>query len=270
MRLCVCLQTRFSALWVLITTTSHNGVNTSIENREREKKHELCTKESFNKEDNWALILLYKHTQLVRRSGDHSTSCWILKAEHNLSKVSWVIESGKRKKTESAMPVLTDSDVYYGLVRISSLNSQFKVSASGWVGICVCARATKMNSQQNLNIKRLRVKALFESDFKQIYNPNSRNVGTFLKTWIKLQLKDFQITWANIVFTIEHREHNKCLNWDIFYSNSKNVPTFLEFGLYICNFFLLTGHHFAEIIFALALFQKPSVKHPPNKKASWP
>ncbi len=145
------------------------------------------------------------------------------------------------------MPVLTDSDVYYGLVRISSLNSQFKVSASGGVGICVCAR----------------------TDFRQIYNPNSRNVGTFLKTWIKLKLKDFQITWANIVFTIEHREHNKCLNWDIFYSNSKNVPTFLEFGLYICNFFLLTGHHFAEIIFALALFQKPSVKHPPNKKASW-
>ncbi len=159
--------------------------------------------------------------------------------EHNLPKVSWVIESGKRKKTESAMPVLTDSDVYYGLVRISSLNSQFKVSASGWVGICVCAHATKMNSQQNLNIKRLRVKALFESDFRQIYNPNSRNVGTFLKTWIKLKLKDFRITLANIVFTIEHREHNKCLNGDIFYSNSKNVPTFLEFGLYICNFFYL-------------------------------
>ncbi len=46
MRLCVCLQTRFSALWVLITTTSHNGVNTSIENREREKKHELCTRKA--------------------------------------------------------------------------------------------------------------------------------------------------------------------------------------------------------------------------------
>ncbi len=26
------------------------------------------------------------------------------------------------------------------------------------------------------------------------------------------ELKDFQIKWANILFTIEHREHNKCLN----------------------------------------------------------
>ncbi len=25
------------------------------------------------------------------------------------------------------------------------------------------------------------------------------------------KMKDFQITWANILFTIEHREHNKCL-----------------------------------------------------------
>ncbi len=32
--------------------------------------------------------------------------------------------------------------------------------------------------------------------------------------FIKLKLKDFQITWANNLFTIEHREH-KCLNWDI-------------------------------------------------------
>ncbi len=35
------------------------------------------------------------------------------------------------------------------------------------------------------------------------------------KIWIKLKLKDFQITWAYILFTIEHREHNKCLNWEI-------------------------------------------------------
>ncbi len=32
--------------------------------------------------------------------------------------------------------------------------------------------------------------------------------------WIYWKLKDFQITWANILFTIEHREH-KCLNWEI-------------------------------------------------------
>ncbi len=30
----------------------------------------------------------------------------------------------------------------------------------------------------------------------------------FLVFWIKWKLKDFQITWANILFTIEHREHN--------------------------------------------------------------
>ncbi len=33
--------------------------------------------------------------------------------------------------------------------------------------------------------------------------------------WIKWTLKDFQITRVNILFTIEHREHNKCLNWEI-------------------------------------------------------
>ncbi len=47
------------------------------------------------------------------------------------------------------------------------------------------------------------------------YKPNSGNVGTFFKIWIKWRLKYFQITWANILFTIEHREHNKCLNWEI-------------------------------------------------------
>ncbi len=48
--------------------------------------------------------------------------------------------------------------------------------------------------------------------YVSIYNPNSRSVGTFFKIWIKWQLKDFQITWANISFTIEHIEYNKCLN----------------------------------------------------------
>ncbi len=28
------------------------------------------------------------------------------------------------------------------------------------------------------------------------------------------KLKDFQITWANVLFTIEHREH-QCLNWEM-------------------------------------------------------
>ncbi len=34
--------------------------------------------------------------------------------------------------------------------------------------------------------------------------------------WIKWKLKDFQITYAYILFIIEHREH-KCLNWEILY-----------------------------------------------------
>ncbi len=36
--------------------------------------------------------------------------------------------------------------------------------------------------------------------------------NTFI--WIKWKLKEFQITWANILFTIEHRKQ-KCLNWEI-------------------------------------------------------
>ncbi len=73
-------------------------------------------------------------------------------------------------------------------------------------------------------------------------------LGRFL-TWIKWKLKDFKITWANILFTIDHREH-KCLNWDILHLSTRwahfkfdacyksqksckeNVPTFSEFGLY--------------------------------------
>ncbi len=39
------------------------------------------------------------------------------------------------------------------------------------------------------------------------YNPNSG-----IKIWIKWKLKDFQITWANILFTKAQIEHNKCLN----------------------------------------------------------
>ncbi len=39
-------------------------------------------------------------------------------------------------------------------------------------------------------------------------------LGRFLNL-NKMKTKDFQITWANILFTIEHREHNKCLNGEI-------------------------------------------------------
>ncbi len=42
------------------------------------------------------------------------------------------------------------------------------------------------------------------------------NIKWYIKLiWIKWKLKEFQITWANILFTVEHREHNKCLNGEI-------------------------------------------------------
>ncbi len=53
------------------------------------------------------------------------------------------------------------------------------------------------------------------------YNPNSENVGTFFLIWIKWKLKDFKIIWANILFTIEHREHNKYLNGEIVHLSTK-------------------------------------------------
>lgn len=102
MCVCVCLQTRSNALWVLITTTSHNSVNTSIENRASEGTWE------FKQEDKRALILLYKHTQLVRRSGDHCNSCWVLEASHNLPKVLWVIEQKCPQKTPSHSSLCVD------------------------------------------------------------------------------------------------------------------------------------------------------------------
>ncbi len=41
---------------------------------------------------------------------------------------------------------------------------------------------------------------------KTAYNPNSGNVGTFFfLILIKWKLKDFQITWVTILFTIEYR-----------------------------------------------------------------
>ncbi len=36
----------------------------------------------------------------------------------------------------------------------------------------------------------------------------------FFFIYIKWKLKDFQNTWANILFIIEHGEH-KCLNWEM-------------------------------------------------------
>ncbi len=44
-------------------------------------------------------------------------------------------------------------------------------------------------------------------------------LGRFLNL-NKMKLKDFQITWANILFTIEHR-YNKCLNGEILHLSIK-------------------------------------------------
>ncbi len=46
----------------------------------------------------------------------------------------------------------------------------------------------------------------------QFIQPEFRKCRDIFKMWIKWKLKVFQITWANILFTIERREHNKCLN----------------------------------------------------------
>ncbi len=53
-------------------------------------------------------------------------------------------------------------------------------------------------------------------------------LGRYL-IWIKWKLKEFQITWANILFTIEHRWHNKCLNWEIlkFYAQNELISNLM-------------------------------------------
>ncbi len=61
------------------------------------------------------------------------------------------------------------------------------------------------------------------------YNPNSRNVFFYYYFFIKFKLKDFQITWANILFTIVQRLHNKCLNWEIlqFYAQNELISNLM-------------------------------------------
>ncbi len=53
-------------------------------------------------------------------------------------------------------------------------------------------------------------------------------LGRFLNL-NKWKLKEFQITWANILFTIEHREHNKYLNWEIlqFYAQNELISNLM-------------------------------------------
>ncbi len=47
-------------------------------------------------------------------------------------------------------------------------------------------------------------------------------LGHYIFNFNKIKLKDFQITWANILSTIEHREHIKCLNWEIVKFDAQN------------------------------------------------
>ncbi len=62
---------------------------------------------------------------------------------------------------------------------------------------------------------------------KQI-QPEFRKCWDVFKIWIKWNLREFQITWANILFTIEHREH-KCLNWEIlqFYAQNELISNLM-------------------------------------------
>ncbi len=45
---------------------------------------------------------------------------------------------------------------------------------------------------------------------EQITTRIAEMLGFFF--FYKMKIKDFQIILANILFTIEHGEHNKCLN----------------------------------------------------------
>ncbi len=68
------------------------------------------------------------------------------------------------------------------------------------------------SSFQNTTACRWYVKKyfLFITAFAML-QPEFQKCWDVFKIWVKWKLKDFQITWANILFTIEHREHNKCL-----------------------------------------------------------
>ncbi len=46
-------------------------------------------------------------------------------------------------------------------------------------------------------------------------------LGSFLNL-NKMKITLFQNKWANILFTIEHRKHNKCLNWEMLKCYAQN------------------------------------------------
>ncbi len=54
-----------------------------------------------------------------------------------------------------------------------------------------------------------------------IYTRIPEMLGCFIFV-IKWKLKEFQITLANILFTIEHREHNTYLKWEILKCYAQN------------------------------------------------
>jgi len=74
----------------------------------------------------------------------------------------------------------------------------------------LCYKLRSLNSRHITNI-------YLESQHLRVYSSRLRitqtvittwipeMLGRFFKIWIKCKLKDFQITWANILFTIEHR-----------------------------------------------------------------
>ncbi len=57
---------------------------------------------------------------------------------------------------------------------------------------------------------------------KSIYKPDSKNVGTLYKLWIKTECNDVEVSNFNILFRIQHRWHIKCLNWENVSFSGKN------------------------------------------------
>ncbi len=53
-------------------------------------------------------------------------------------------------------------------------------------------------------------------------------LGRFFFVWIKWKLKDFQITWANILFEIEYKEH-KWIHFEMlhFYPLNELIPNLM-------------------------------------------
>ncbi len=89
--------------------------------------------------------------------------------------------------------------------RISAGKSEFMFDVISDQGLLFLIERWE-KSKTSLNIFIILVR-------QQITTRIPEMLGRFLN--LKRKLKDILITWANILFTIEHREYKNCLNWDI-------------------------------------------------------